>query len=158
MTWSDEDMSLLRGLVKAKQSIGEIAKTLGRTRSAVAGMMRRNGLPSQTGKVFSTKPINRKRKPEYKARDFLNERRQEAKVIQLSLVLRPPQPVTDDYGKWACQWPIGDPKAEDFRFCGDTRENGKPYCLSHCRVAYHKPGEKTGRPYLFQKQRPEAAE
>ena len=33
-------------------------------------------------------------------------------------------------------WPIGDPKHEDFRFCGKPVATSKPYCGEHCSVAY----------------------
>jgi GcrA cell cycle regulator len=36
----------------------------------------------------------------------------------------------------SCQWPIGDPGAPDFHFCGDGAVIGKPYCVKHCDVAY----------------------
>jgi GcrA cell cycle regulator len=46
-----------------------------------------------------------------------------------------------------CRWPIGDPSAENFRFCGRRRvviqQNGSvakgklsPYCAEHARMAY----------------------
>lgn len=36
-----------------------------------------------------------------------------------------------------CKWPIGDPFAADFHFCGRTSDEGKPYCEFHARKAYH---------------------
>ena len=35
-----------------------------------------------------------------------------------------------------CQWPIGDPQEKDFHFCEADTVAGKPYCQSHCDVAY----------------------
>ena len=35
-----------------------------------------------------------------------------------------------------CKWPIGDPGAEDFRFCGRRTDPEEPYCMAHSRVAY----------------------
>ena len=35
-----------------------------------------------------------------------------------------------------CKWPIGDPGADDFRFCGRRTEEEEPYCTAHSRVAY----------------------
>ena len=37
-------------------------------------------------------------------------------------------------GAHACKWPIGDPKAADFSFCGRLA-NG-PYCPSHKAAAF----------------------
>jgi GcrA cell cycle regulator len=36
----------------------------------------------------------------------------------------------------ACQWPIGEPKEADFRFCDGPALEGKPYCEEHCELAY----------------------
>ncbi|HKK30751.1 MAG TPA: GcrA family cell cycle regulator [Alphaproteobacteria bacterium] len=36
----------------------------------------------------------------------------------------------------SCAWPIGDPTTPDFHFCGGSVLPGKPYCASHCAVAY----------------------
>jgi GcrA cell cycle regulator len=35
-----------------------------------------------------------------------------------------------------CKWPIGDPGAEDFCFCGHKPREGSPYCEYHARLAY----------------------
>jgi GcrA cell cycle regulator len=36
-----------------------------------------------------------------------------------------------------CRWPVGDPGAEDFCFCGHTpKANGGPYCDYHSRIAF----------------------
>ncbi|MCF4097585.1 GcrA family cell cycle regulator [Maritalea mediterranea] len=36
-----------------------------------------------------------------------------------------------------CKWPIGDPVADDFHFCGRHSDEGKPYCEFHSKRAYH---------------------
>lgn len=38
-----------------------------------------------------------------------------------------------------CRFPRGDPRDEDFEFCGDTAVTGRPYCAHHCRIAYEPP-------------------
>ena len=35
-----------------------------------------------------------------------------------------------------CKWPIGDPGAEGFHFCGHRNFNSLPYCEYHARLAY----------------------
>ena len=35
-----------------------------------------------------------------------------------------------------CKWPIGDPGAEGFHFCGHRSFNSLPYCEYHSRLAY----------------------
>jgi GcrA cell cycle regulator len=34
-----------------------------------------------------------------------------------------------------CRWPIGDPQAEGFHFCGKPKQDGHPYCEFHVRRA-----------------------
>jgi GcrA cell cycle regulator len=38
----------------------------------------------------------------------------------------------------SCHWPIGDPKKEDFRFCGAIVQR-RPYCEVHRALAYAPP-------------------
>jgi GcrA cell cycle regulator len=41
--------------------------------------------------------------------------------------------------KQSCRWPIGEPGAPDFHFCGAPGadlERGMPYCADHARLAY----------------------
>lgn len=37
-----------------------------------------------------------------------------------------------------CRWPVGDPRKDDFRFCGDYAEPGKSYCCQHHALAYYR--------------------
>lgn len=144
MIWLDTEIAYLSTLVSQKKTVRAIAKEMGKTPSAVAGMMRRKGLAGQSGKVFSDKPINRKRKSTYTAKEFLAEAKQEAKPMPYLTVVRPQETHKDPYGSWTCQWPIGHPNADEFRFCGDAREHNKPYCQAHCDIAYRKPQKGTG--------------
>lgn len=36
----------------------------------------------------------------------------------------------------SCRWPVGDPGAPGFHFCGGPAFTGRPYCLFHARIAY----------------------
>jgi GcrA cell cycle regulator len=35
-----------------------------------------------------------------------------------------------------CRWPIGDPRQEDFHFCGASQTPGRPYCAHHWSTSY----------------------
>lgn len=35
-----------------------------------------------------------------------------------------------------CQWPDGEPRTEDFRFCGAPTLANRSYCATHCAIAY----------------------
>ncbi|MAQ71463.1 MAG: gcrA cell cycle regulator family protein [Alphaproteobacteria bacterium] len=36
-----------------------------------------------------------------------------------------------------CRWPIGDPKEDDFHFCGGRVTSSLPYCDVHAQIAYN---------------------
>ena len=38
-----------------------------------------------------------------------------------------------------CRFPLGDPRTEEFRFCGADAQTGIPYCAGHSQVAYTSP-------------------
>ncbi|RWO23332.1 GcrA family cell cycle regulator [Mesorhizobium sp.] len=38
-----------------------------------------------------------------------------------------------------CKWPVGDPQAADFGFCGNGAAETGPYCKYHARIAYTPP-------------------
>lgn len=41
-----------------------------------------------------------------------------------------------------CRWPVGDPKDENFHFCGKKVRLGQTYCEEHAALAYVKPNNK----------------
>jgi hypothetical protein len=41
-----------------------------------------------------------------------------------------------ELAKGICKWPVGDPAAPDFFFCGAAAREGRPYCDHHCLRAY----------------------
>ncbi len=41
-----------------------------------------------------------------------------------------------------CSWPIGEPREDDFHFCGSPVLAGKPYCGKHCAIAYVAPKDR----------------
>jgi len=47
--------------------------------------------------------------------------------------------------KGSCQWPYGNPREQDFHFCGARAAAGRPYCAEHVRMAYYRPGKEDAR-------------
>jgi GcrA cell cycle regulator len=45
-----------------------------------------------------------------------------------------------------CRWPIGEPKHEDFHFCGRPHAPGRPYCAHHWDMAFQPPRVRPQRP------------
>lgn len=42
----------------------------------------------------------------------------------------------------SCRWPVGEPGAEDFYFCGEKVLGPLPYCGFHARMAYQPAAER----------------
>lgn len=47
-----------------------------------------------------------------------------------------------------CRWPIGDPGAAEFTFCGDRTPEGKPYCATHHKRAIS-PNQPSQKPRAY---------
>ena len=42
-----------------------------------------------------------------------------------------------------CRWPLGDPRDDDFCFCGKRIKTGQTYCEEHAAIAYVRNGKKS---------------
>lgn len=154
MSWTDERVELLKKLWIDGLSASQIAAQLGGvTRNAVIGKVHRLNL-SGRAKPASTAPRPRKAgrvvgAPRPSARAFV------AGNTALKIHAPPaprrvpnPVPIEDlvvpislnvslmELNDSMCKWPIGDPTAENFCFCGHRNFNGLPYCEYHSRIAY----------------------
>lgn len=47
-----------------------------------------------------------------------------------------------DLDNHTCRWPLGDPKDDNFHFCGKKIRIGQTYCEEHSAMAYVKPAKK----------------
>ncbi len=110
--WSEEKIQRLKKLWSEGLTTGEIGKRIGVSKNAVVGKAHRLGLKGRPS------PIKR---PDRAA----PAKKEPLKIFTLT-----------DLSAQTCRWPIGDPKHEDFRFCGRPVIIGKPYCGEHCAAAY----------------------
>ena len=145
--WSDDRVDRLTRLWQDGLSASQIAKQLGGvTRNAVIGKVHRLGLSGRAEPSRPTRTVVRAPRP---ARTRSPAPCRPPRMPEPSptepVHLAPPEqdapglatPVT--LGAHMCKWPIGDPLAEDFAFCGRRTDN-KPYCALHDRRA-HRPGK-----------------
>lgn len=145
MSWTDERVSLLRQLWGEGKTAAEIAKILGGvTRNAVIGKAHRLKL---SGRVS---PIQQNTRAEtVVSRAVRSSSAIEARPVRaLARELETPMvPRVEEYipGKGVklvdlkermCRWPIGDPKDENFRFCGCDAVPELPYCEYHAKMAF----------------------
>lgn len=84
-------------------------------------------------KVKEPEPVKEK-EPEVKFIPVIKEEKAPSKAGQnVSLV---------ELDNHTCRWPIGDPKDENFHFCGNKVRIGQTYCDEHAAIAYVKPTKK----------------
>lgn len=156
MAWTDERVDLLKKLWAEGLSASQIAGRLGGvTRNAVIGKVHRLGLSGRatTSRMKSHRPRARvasagKRHARTRYSNSGNPTvralyqfegepyvpAEEELVIPLA-ERKTIQTLTAS----SCRWPIGDPQAADFHFCGKSKVPGLVYCEHHSRRAYQPP-------------------
>jgi GcrA cell cycle regulator len=148
--WTSERTELLKKLFDAGLSCSQIAGEIGTTRNAVIGKMHRLGL-SRPKDLFANRL-----KPRRAAKDTWRPKASRAKNPGLSIhaqrdLLRSayPQSTGDEpqidsphkcslleLSQAQCRWPLSEPGAKDFGFCGNPSLDGFSYCSGHARLAY----------------------
>ena len=155
MAWNDERVDLLKKLWADGLSASQIAGRLGGvTRNAVIGKVHRLGLSGRatTSRMKSHRP---------RARSQAGKRLMKPRFANIGssalrqLYLGDTEPYTppaeelviplnerkyiQTLTETCCRWPIGDPQAADFHFCGKKKVAGLPYCEFHARRAFQPP-------------------
>ena len=147
MAWTEDRVEILTKLWAEGLSASQIAKQLGGvTRNAVIGKVHRLGL---SGRAKPSRPKVRATSKPSKAKVRVASVPRMPKTPATPPAAPPPPPPVEakplPNGEYAtiltirdhmCKWPIGDPAASDFRFCGRRIKAGEPYCEAHCSVAY----------------------
>ncbi len=154
MTWTDERVELLKKLWGEGLSASQIALQLGGgvTRNAVIGKVHRLSLSGRAKPAANT--AARVRRPRTAATAPRPVRTMVVGATALKALpmpelrrmpVRAPEVVTMPVSLHAtiltlsdqtCKWPIGDPAAADFHFCGNLPRSSAPYCEYHARIAY----------------------
>ena len=157
--WTDERVEQLKKLWNDGLSASQIAAELGGiTRNAVIGKVHRLGLSGRAKSPAS--PVPRQRKPRASAmllrvaRPALRGNTALARMPAYEIDYEPDPEITAEIvpigqrctllelSESKCRWPIGDPGAHDFFFCGGKPVEGLPYCSHHARIAYQPLGER----------------
>jgi GcrA cell cycle regulator len=134
MSWTDERVTLLKKLWGEGKTAAEIAKALGGvTRNAVIGKAHRLKLSNRIS------PIQQNERKE----ERVPEVKKVPKAIKTAIAVTQ-KPANNSFKglkmielkERMCRWPSGDPKDEDFSFCGCTSVPGLPYCEDHAKMAY----------------------
>jgi GcrA cell cycle regulator len=155
-TWNSERIELLKRCFHARLSCSQIAREIGVTRNAVIGKLNRLGL-SRPKDVIGRQPERAARPALPKTPRTWRPKRPRLNIFaqheMLNAAFPGPQPRAEDIpiyngrgctllelSRGKCRWPISNPGAEDFCFCGNEPIKGLPYCLGHARIAYRPAG------------------
>jgi len=149
MGWTDERVELLKKLWAEGLSASQIAAELGGiTRNAVIGKVHRLGLSGRAKSPSTAAPRPRKprssgmirvSRPAIRGNTALAydyEAEPEPELLEIPTEQRKTLLQLNEH---TCRWPVGDPGAADFFFCGGETANELPYCSYHSRVAYQPP-------------------
>jgi len=147
LAWSPVQVEQLLELHRLGWSASQIGRRVGCTRNAIIGKLSRLLGPSRPYDGLRFRKPKKPKKP--RRLRFDNFTRTPDELKRPGIIPREPSTPTDmptarATGSAAavraikfeeCRWPIGDPRAADFRFCGATRDNGGPYCAHHQRAS-----------------------
>jgi GcrA cell cycle regulator len=144
-TWSAERVEQLKGCVDAGLTCSKIAAEIGVSRNAVIGKMNRLGL-SRPRSVRAGAPAAKRAADRNGGGNVTRLFSQHRILMQLPPAPREQSAVVSihdgrgcslfDLSPGNCRWPISEPGAPDFCFCGNQQVEGLPYCVGHARMAY----------------------
>jgi GcrA cell cycle regulator len=157
--WTDEADATLRRLRAEGHSFGSIAKHMGRSRNSCISRSHRidmpdppvvkKTLPDRWGNPSPPpKPKPRVREPKPPKQSKTNGhavvKKANGRTVTVRIENNSPKFLTlMELKPRHCRWPIGDPRSEDFRFCGAHKERGA-YCHDHAALGYVEAGNRTG--------------
>jgi GcrA cell cycle regulator len=149
-TWNPERVEQLRNFVVAGLTCSQIAAEIGVTRNAVIGKIHRLGLsPGRPAAAPARSCPPRGRPPRLPSRRRLLRLAAKAPFLgdgaagQDACVESAQRCSLFELAQGKCRWPISDPGAADFAFCGNDAIAGLSYCAGHARMAYRHPAARS---------------
>ena len=157
MAWTEQMVEELRKMWKEGLTTGEIGKRLNVSKNSIVGKVHRLGLSGRPS------PIKKKEEDQVKTVAPEKPAKPEADPVPAPARKKPEtelkaSPATapkaysashncgsvrlTELDNHTCRWPVGDPKDENFHFCGKKVRLGQTYCEEHSAQAYVKPGKK----------------
>ena len=142
MSWTEDRVSLLKKLWGDGHTAAEIAKQLGGvTRNAVIGKAHRLKLSNRVSPIQQNKkPANKNTQRKVVEKEKITTSATPKSTTPTTSALKSPSPENlyslTELQPRMCRWPSGDPREEDFGFCGERTISGIPYCAEHAKVAY----------------------
>ncbi len=152
MAWTEEMVEGLRQMWLEGLTANEIAKRLGVSKNSIVGKVHRLCLKARPS------PIKKKEDeteieaaPEAAAEESPAELAEDVKLVEEEPIKEETAVKKHKSGhhvklveldSHTCRWPLGDPRDEDFCFCGKKVRMGQTYCEEHANMAYVKATKK----------------
>lgn len=147
--WTPELIERLKNGVSSGLTCSEIAAEIGVTRNAVIGKIHRLGLsPGRPAASPARSCPPRARRPRTSPqRQFLRLVFAQAPGLAGEEAASPAVESMRrcsllELAPGGCRWPVGDPCASDFAYCGNDAVAGFSYCAGHARMAYRVPARR----------------
>jgi GcrA cell cycle regulator len=146
-TWTAERVERLRTCIDSGLTCSQIAAEIGVSRNAVIGKIHRLGLaPGRPAAAAARACPPRVRRPR------LFDQRQALRLMYAptahpgdsaaAVIESADRCSLVELAQGKCRWPISDPGAADFAFCGNDAVAGFSYCAGHARMAYRVPARR----------------
>lgn len=150
MAWTEEMVEGLRQMWLEGLTANEIAKKLGVSKNSIVGKVHRLCLKARPS------PIKKKEEDAAPVAAVVEEATIETPEEILPeenvpvMEVKTPKKVHKgahhvklmELDSHTCRWPLGDPRDEDFCFCGKKVRMGQTYCEEHANMAYVKATKK----------------
>ena len=154
MAWTEEMVEGLRQMWTEGLTANEIAKRLGVSKNSIVGKVHRLCLKARPSPI--------KKKEDEAETEVVETAEQQpetpVQVVEEIKAEEMPEPVVEhkvekkhkgnghiklvELDSHTCRWPLGDPRDEDFCFCGRKVRMGQTYCEEHSNMAYVKATKK----------------
>lgn len=149
MIWTDEAVEELKRMWDRGMTTGQIAKALNVTKNSIIGKVHRLCLTARPSPIKKAPGVKADKKTAGAAKPAKEEKNKKSSVSsQLSVSDEKvsgsaENKVTEETNiplvkldNHTCRWPLGDPRDDDFCFCGKHVKTGQTYCEEHAAVAY----------------------
>lgn len=149
MFWTDEKVEELCKLWDKGLTANEIAKKLGVTKNAIVGKVHRLCLKARPSPIKpKTEEAEELQKSlpyeleeeQSKVEETIEQETTEVVVEEVVKTEKNPDGIIKlvELDSHTCRWPVGDPRDDDFGFCGKKVRAGQTYCDEHSAMAYVK--------------------
>ncbi len=148
MAWTKEMVEQLQKMWSEGLTANEIAKKIGVSKNSIVGKVHRLCLKARPSPI--KKKEDNVESIDVSQSEMIDDIQVESSVAEEKLETKAPVAASErkkttrteiklvELDSHTCRWPIGDPRDDDFCFCGKKVRTGQTYCDEHSAMAYVK--------------------